>query len=127
MKLTIALSDLQSLLKTLAPRPKAADTFTLSACAARVFVEFKGDIGGVEALVFEDGAAVLPTKIFRELLNTIYEGRKSITLEADANGLQIGTFRMTVASYDPSPKPPAHFQVFRPAAPPGPSTPAPRI
>ena len=66
MKLTIALSDLQSLLKTLAPRPKAADTFTLSACAARVFVDFKGDIGGVEALVFADGTVVLPTKIFRE-------------------------------------------------------------
>ena len=62
MKLTISLSDLENLLKTMAPRPKTTDTFTLSACAARVFVECKGDIGGIEALVFEDGAITLPGK-----------------------------------------------------------------
>jgi hypothetical protein len=80
MKFSIALSDLENLLKTLAPRPKATDTFTLSACAARVFVECKGDIGGIEALVFEDGAVSLPTKKFRELLKT-YKGRQSLTLK----------------------------------------------
>jgi len=36
IKFSIALSDLENLLKTLAPRPKTTDTFTLSACAARV-------------------------------------------------------------------------------------------
>ena len=80
MKVSIALFDLENLLKTLAPRPKAVDTFTLSACAARVFVECKGDIGGIEALVFEDGAVTLPTKKFRELLKT-YKGRQSLTVE----------------------------------------------
>jgi hypothetical protein len=121
MKFSIALSDLESLLKTLAPRPKSADTFTLSACAARVFVKCKGDIGGIEALVFEDGAISLPTKKFRELLKT-YKGRQSLTVEADADGLRIGTFQMAAAHYDPNPKPPGNFQVFGTATPPAPNT-----
>ena len=99
MKFSIALSDLENLLKTLAPRPKATDTFTLSACAARVFVECKGDIGGIEALVFEDGAVSLPAKKFRELLKT-YKGRQSLTLEAAPDGLRIGTFQMRVLRYN---------------------------
>src|SRR5436309_2447628 len=111
MKFSIALSDLENLLKTLAPRPKAADTFTLSACAGRVFVECKGDIGGIEALVFEDGAVSLPTKKFRELLKT-YKGRQSLTVEADAGGLRIGNFQMPVLGYTDNPKPPGEFQVF---------------
>src|SRR6266850_5631351 len=112
MKLSIALSDLENLLKMLAPRPKATDTFTLSACAARVFVECKGDIGGIEALVFEDGAVNLPTKKFRELLKT-YQGRQSLTFEAAADGLRIGNFQMSVLHYDPRPTPPGEFRVFR--------------
>lgn len=121
MKLTIALSDLENLLKTMAPRPKTTDTFTLSACAARVFVECKGDIGGIEALVFEDGAITLLAKAFRELLKT-YKGRKSLTLEAAPDGLRIGTFQMAVAHYNPNPKPPGNFQVFGTATPPAPNT-----
>src|SRR5436309_12662442 len=121
MKFSIALSDLENLLRTLAPRPKATDTFTLSACSARVFVECKGDIGGIEALVFEDGAVVLPTKAFRELLKT-YKGRKSLTLEAAPDGLRIGTFQMAVAHYNPNPKPPGNFQVFGTAAQPAANT-----
>jgi hypothetical protein len=111
MKFTIALSDLENLLKTLASRPKATDTFTLSACAARVFVECKGDIGGIEALVFEDGAVSLPTKKFRELLKT-YKGRQSLTIEAAEDGLRIGNFQMCVLDYTESPKAPGKFQVF---------------
>jgi len=125
MKFSIALSDLENLLKTLAPRPKAKDTFTLSACSARVFVECKGDIGGIEALVFEDGAVTLPAKSFRELLKT-YKGRTSLTLEGGPDWLSIGTFRMRVAHYNPNPKPPGEFQVFRTAAPPAPNSSNPR-
>jgi hypothetical protein len=127
MKFSIALSDLdlENLLKTLAPRPKGTDAFTLSACAARVFVECKGDIGGIEALVFEDGAVVLPTKASRELLKT-YKGRKSLTLEGSPDGLCIGTFRMRVAHYSPNPKPPGNFQVFGTVTPPAPNASPPR-
>jgi hypothetical protein len=121
MKFSIALSDLENLLKTLAPRPKASDTFTLSACAARVFVECKGDVGGIEALVFEDGAVTLPAKAFRELLKT-YKGRKSLTLEAAPDGLRIGTFQMAIEHYNPNPRPPGNFQVFGTATPPAPNT-----
>jgi len=118
MKFSIALSDLENLLKTLAPRPKATDTFTLSAYAARVFVECKGDIGGIEALVFQDGAVSLPTKKFRELLKT-YKGRQSLAFEAQPDGLHIQNFRMPVLRYDPNPSPPSDFQVFSTGAPPG--------
>jgi hypothetical protein len=111
MKFTIPVSDLASLLKAVAPRPRKNDVFILSACAARVFVEFKGDVGGVEALVFGDGAVTLPVKTFRELLKT-YEGRQSLTLEAGLDGLHIENFRMPVLRYGPSPKPPANFKVF---------------
>ena len=126
MKFTIALSDLESLLKTMAPRPKTTDTFTLSACAARVFVEHKGDIGGIEALVFEDGAVSLPTKKFRELLKT-YKGRQSLTLEAAADGLRIGNFQMPILGYNPRAVPPGHFQVFPANTSPSSGTGMPRV
>jgi len=115
MKLTIVLTDLEMLLKTIAPRPKPKDTFQLSACAGRVFAESKRDIGGVEALVFEDGAITLPTKAFREMLKT-YKGRTSLTLEASPAGLAIGTFRMPVSNYAPNPIAPGEFKVFGSAA-----------
>ncbi len=78
MKFTIAVSDLASLLKAAVPRPRTADTFTLSACAARVFVECKGEVAGIEALVFADGAVTLPARSFRELLKT-YKGKRFLT------------------------------------------------
>jgi hypothetical protein len=52
MTFTIPLTDLEGLLKAIVPRPRKTSTVTLSACAGRVFVEYKGDIGGVEATVF---------------------------------------------------------------------------
>ena len=126
MKLTIVLADLESLLKTIGPRPKPKDTFVLSACAGRVFAESKGDIGGVEALVFEDGAVTLPTKKFREMLKT-YKGRTSLTLEASPTGLFIGTFRMPVSHYNANPIPPGDFKVFRTTAAPTTSGPLRRL
>ena len=111
MKFTIPVSELASLLKAVAPRPRKNDVFILSACAARVFVECKGDVAGVEALVFDDGAVTLPVKTFRELLKT-YEGRQSLTFDTGPDGLHLGNFRMPVLRYDPAPKPPADFKVF---------------
>jgi len=51
MKFTIARADLESLLKAIVSRPREGDTVTLSACAARVFVECKGNIAGIEERV----------------------------------------------------------------------------
>jgi hypothetical protein len=111
MKFTIHIGDLESLIKTVVSRPKKTDTLRLSACAARVFVECKGDIGGVEALVFTDGAVTLPAPKFRELVKT-YKGRISLTFEGSTNGLRIENFFMPVLNYDPSPKAPEVFQFF---------------
>ncbi len=57
MKFTILLADLETLLRTAGlSRPKKKDTLILSACAARVFIEFKGDVAGTESLVLSNGA-----------------------------------------------------------------------
>jgi len=112
MKFTIGRRALQTVLKAVASRPGEADKIseedavTLSACAGRVFVKCKGDVAGIEALVFEDGAVTFPAKKFRTLLNT-YKGTRSLTFEANADSLRVQTFWMPVLSYDPHPKPPA--------------------
>ncbi len=121
MKFTIARADLESLLKAAISRPRKADTFTLSACAARVFVECKGNVAGIEALVFVDGAVTLPAYKFRDLLKT-YKGTRSLTFEGGTDGLRIQNFWMPVLSYDQHAKPPADFQVFPVTAPPGSTT-----
>jgi hypothetical protein len=41
-----------------------------------------------------------------------YKGRISLTFDGSAHGLRIENFVMPVFNYDPSPKPPAAFQVF---------------
>ena len=112
MKFTIALTDLESLLKGAGiSRPKKTDVFTLSACAARVFVESKDGIAGIEALVLTDGAVTLPSQKFSALLKT-YKGTKFLNFEGSAAGLQINAFRMPVISYDPTPIAPGNFQTF---------------
>ncbi len=61
MKFTIALTDLETLLRGVGVfRPKKTDTLKLSACAARVFVESKDGVAGIEALVLAHGAVTLP-------------------------------------------------------------------
>jgi hypothetical protein len=112
MQFTIALADLESLLKGAGiSRPKKSDVFTLSACAARVFIESKGGVAGIEALVLSDGAVTLPSQKFGDVLKT-YKGTRFLNVEASADGLQIQTFRMPILSYNPRPTPPADFQVF---------------
>jgi hypothetical protein len=113
MKFTIALADLEMLFNAAdVKRPRKKETFLLSACAARVFVQTRGGVAGIETLVLSDGAVTLPFKKFREVLKT-YKGTKFLTFEAGAGGLQIQNFHMPVLGFDPSPVPPADFQVFR--------------
>lgn len=112
MKFTIALTDLETLLRGAGvSRPKKTDTLKLSACAERVFIETKDGVAGIEALVLADGAVTLPTKSFAAVLKT-YKGTKFLNFDGSSDGLQINTFRMPVLSYDPAPTPPADFQVF---------------
>ena len=112
MKFTIAHDEIKMLLDTAgARRPREADTLTLFACAARVFVQTGDGIAGIESLVLADGAVRLSSKAFRCVLNT-YKGTKFLTLEGSANGLRIQNFLMPVLGYNPSPAPPADFHVF---------------
>lgn len=112
MKFAIASADLETLLKGAGvTKPKKADSFTLSACAARVFVEFKGDVAGIEELVLADGAVTLPAQKFLALLKT-YKGTRALSFEGGPNGLKVQNFTMPVLAWNPQPKPPAHFHVF---------------
>lgn len=112
MKFTVALTDIESLMKGAGIiRPKKTDTFTLSACAARVFVEFKGDVAGVEVLVLADGAVTLPAKKFLALLKT-YKGTRFLRFEGGPTGLKVQNLTIAVLEWNPQPTPPAHFHVF---------------
>jgi hypothetical protein len=112
MKFTVALNDFEALLRGAGvSRPKKTDTLKLSACAARVFIETKDGVAGIEALVLADGAVTLPTKSFAAVLKT-YKGTKFLNFDASVDALQINSFRMPVLSYDRAPTPPADFQVF---------------
>src|SRR5262245_29772063 len=118
MNFTIALKDLKILLKAVDLDRPGSHTLTLSACAARVFVECKGEVAGIEALVLFEGAVDLPAQKFRNLLKT-YKGARFLSFDGSPDGLRVKTFWMPVLAYDPSPKPPANFHVFRPALAPG--------
>jgi hypothetical protein len=113
MKFTIRIDDIESLLKAIVSRLRKTDKLRLSACAARVFVECKHGVGGVEALVFSDGAVRLPAPKFRDLVKT-YKERISLTFDGSADGLRIENFVMPVLGYDPSPKPPQPSSLFSP-------------
>ena len=121
MKFTLALADLENLLKAVVSRPRKDDTVIVSACVARVFIECKGNVAGIEALVFGDGAVTLPAQKFRDLLKT-YKGTRFLTFEWGVDGLYVQNFRMPVLAYDPRPKPPADFQVFPVTHPPSSTT-----
>ena len=112
MKFTIAPADLIMLLKSAGIiRPRKADAFTLSACAARVFVEFKGDVSGVEELVLSEGAVILPAQKFLSVLGT-YKNTRFLNIEGGPNGLKIQSFTMSVLAWNPRPEPPAQFHLF---------------
>jgi len=118
MKFLIAFPDLESLLKSVGmTRPKKKDTFVLSACAARVFIDFKGVVGGLEMLVLSDGSVKLSAQKFAKLITT-YEGTRFLSFEGGPDGLKIQNFTMPVISWNPQPEPPADFKIF-------PSTPLP--
>ncbi len=113
MKFTIARAELESLLKAAGiTRPKTPDKFKLSACAARVFVELKGDVAGLESLVLSDGAVTVPAKKFIALLQT-YKGTRHLTFEGGPSGLKVQNFTMPILAWNPRPSPPASFQISR--------------
>jgi hypothetical protein len=105
MKFTIALTELESLLKAVVSHPRKDDTLILSACAGRVFIEYKGDGAGVDALVFSAGAVTFPVQKFEDLLET-YKGTCFLTFEWGASGLHVprGTATATPTS-TPTPTP----------------------
>ena len=102
MKFTVALADLESLLKAVLSRPRKDDTLILSACAGRVFIECKGDGAGIEALVLSDGAVTFPAQRFGDLLET-YKGTGFLTFECGADGLHVQHFSHAEAAADSAP------------------------
>ena len=112
MKFTMSLSDLETLLSAAGvSKPKKAETLTLSACAARVFVDFQGDFAGIEEIVLSDGAVTVPAAKFSTLLKT-YKGTRFLNIEGGPNGLKVQNFTMPVLAWNPQPDQPAHFYLF---------------
>ena len=112
MKFIIAFDDLQDLLKGAGISKQTKNqTFTLSACAARVFVEFEGEVAGIEELVLSDGAVTLSAPKFLTLLGT-YKGTRSLSFEGGPEGLRVQNFTMPILAWNPHPQPPAHFHIF---------------
>jgi hypothetical protein len=112
MRFTIAPTELLQLLDGAGiTKPKKDATLVLSACAARIFVEFKGEVAGIESVILSDGAVTLPALKFRELIKT-YQSSNLLTFEGGPNGSKIQNFTMPVLSWNPKPPPPANVQVF---------------
>ena len=112
MKFIIAFTDLQTLLKAAGITKQTINKpFTLSACAARVFVEFEGGVAGIEELVLSDGAVTLSAPKFLTLLGT-YKGTRSLSFEGGPDGLKVQNFTMPILAWNPHPQPPAHFHIF---------------
>ena len=106
MKFNITLTGLELLLKSAGiSRPKKTDVFTLSACGARVFVEFKGNVAGIEEPVLSEGAVTLPAQKFLALLKT-YKGMRALNFQGGPSGLKVQNFTMPVLAWNPSPEPP---------------------
>jgi hypothetical protein len=105
MKFTIALAELESLLKAVVSHPRKDDMLILSACAGRVFIEYKGDGAGIDALVFSAGAVTFPAQKFGDLLET-YKGTRFLTFEWGASGLHVPTGTATATPMStPTPTP----------------------
>ena len=112
MKFLIAFTEIETLLKSSGvTRPKKADVLTLSACAARVFVEFKGDVAGIEMIVLSEGAVTLPAQKFLMMIKT-YKGTRALNFEGGPTSLKIQNFTMPILAWNPNPKPPANFKLF---------------
>lgn len=106
MKFLIALTELETLLKSAGvTRPKKTDVLILSACASRVFIEFKGDVAGTEMAVLSDGAVTLPAQKFLMLLKT-YKGTRFLNFEGSPTSLRIQNFTMPILAWNPNPLPP---------------------
>ena len=120
MKFLISFTEIHNLLKSAGvTRPKKEDVLTLSACAARVFVEFKGDVAGIEMIVLSEGAVRLPAQKLLMLIKT-YKGTRILNFEGGPTSLKIQNFTMPILAWNPNPKPPANFKLFSPqSTPPG--------
>ncbi|MEI8309335.1 MAG: hypothetical protein WCH98_01125 [Verrucomicrobiota bacterium] len=112
MKFLIAFTEIETLLKSAGvTRPKTAEVLTISACAARVFVEFRGDVAGIELIALSEGAVTLPAQKFLMLIKT-YKGTRNLNFEGGPTSLKIQNFTMPILAWNPNPKPPANFKLF---------------
>lgn len=114
MKFLIAFTEIETLLKSAGvTRPKIGDVLTLSSCAARVFVECKGDVAGIEMLVLSESAVTLPAQKFLMLIKT-YKGTRTLNFEGGPTSLKIQNFTMPILSWNANPQLPAKFKSFPP-------------
>ena len=115
MRFTVERVALQRMIERLrfqrGVKGKSQQMMGLSACAPHVFVEANGVAAGIEALVLEDGACIVPRMKFLKILQTFHP-KPNVTLVADADGLRIESFVMKVTHFSPLVAAPGEFQMF---------------
>ena len=116
MKFTIERVALVKMLEVIgrkAPSKKWRDKeVRLSAYAPRVFAEANESIGGIEALVLEDGTCFLEHKSLLKLLKS-YFPKKNITIEVNERVIQLENSTRAVRGYSRTFTPPGKFHVFQ--------------
>jgi DNA polymerase III sliding clamp (beta) subunit (PCNA family) len=109
MRLTIPTTDLEAALKAVfLRRPSKKAMLSLTAIDGMLILESDNNAGAARVPVEQSGQVILPAKTFRDVLDT-YKGVPELRVEADAGGLRINAFKISVSSWNPSPTRPAGF------------------
>lgn len=109
MKLTVPTIGLEAALKAVFRRmPTKKAMLSLTAIDGMLILEWEDNAGVALVPVEQIGQVTLSAKTFRKILDT-YKGVPELRVEADAGGLSINAFKISVASWNPSPVRPAGF------------------
>ena len=115
MRFTLERVSLVKMLRAVSQKQPGAkhreNEVRIAACDARVFVEANDVIGGVEALVLQDGTCYTDLNVLKRLVQS-YSPRKNITIEVDERKLRIAGSSRDVWNYSPHVFAPAKFRVF---------------
>src|SRR5688572_16574673 len=83
----------------------------VAACEARVFLEANDCIGGVEALVLEEGTFLINYQVLTSLIKG-YPRNKNLTFSATETQLTLFGSTRPIKNFCSSVLPPANFTVF---------------
>ncbi|SPE54217.1 hypothetical protein SBV1_1770005 [Verrucomicrobia bacterium] len=101
---------LENVRRKLAGQKKKEKDVRLYACAARVFTEANGVVGGHKALVLVEGGCTAALEPLLTLLKT-YDNKEHVTIQADERALHMFTTTWPIRGYTRQVSPPGNFAV----------------